>query len=326
MATALREARITPADQLRRLVTESEELVVRVRGSSANALRLVENLDQIAELWPKLEAAGVDLRGEAGRWETLRTSTTKHGQEIVRAIAPLGGLQKLRRERHGDGEAAEWWYLQERLAALLRRRLKKTGALLAVVLVVGVAISVLFKLLFPVDPAVRAAFASVMNGQQKIERERDLVGAVEDFRAATEANPIDPETWLWLGSALQATGGDDWEECFERARALSDGELVFHLARAPVYTRLEMWDEALGDLEAALAIDSGSPEAHYFLATVYESQGRFSEAMTALERASEFADERGSMELVAMSRYRLGMMMQGLQAQSLGAPNQTALP
>ena len=322
MARALKDAQLTPADELRRLLTECEELLPRVQGDGDVALRLLEGLDRIAALWPVLEDSGVDLRAEAGRWEGLHAKATKRGAQIVRAVARLGGLQHLRRERYGSEVAGDWWYLAERLATQRRGRFLKTLLGVAGAVVVVFAVSQLVNVFFPVDPAVKAASMSLMSGQIKLDSGSDYAGAIQDFRAATEALPSGADGWIWLGSALQATGADGWVDCFERARGLSDSDLTFHLSRSQAYLRMGLYGDAQDDLRAALALDPGSPEAYYFLASVYESQGDYRQAIEALQNASEAAGARDMSELVAMARLRLGVLMQsGVSAsQDFDAP------
>ncbi len=74
MARALRHEQMTPADELRDRLAACERAIANIRGSGPGARRLLEDMDRISELWPVLEAAGLDLRPEAGRWETIQAS------------------------------------------------------------------------------------------------------------------------------------------------------------------------------------------------------------------------------------------------------------
>jgi len=93
MARSLQSGQVTPADELRELLSTSEKLVASVRGSGAGVLVLLENMDRLSELWPELEAAGVDLRPEAGRWETLQATVRRNGRRLVRELRPHAGCQ-----------------------------------------------------------------------------------------------------------------------------------------------------------------------------------------------------------------------------------------
>ena len=86
MAKAVLQGRVTPADELRELLTSAEKLAASVSGNAQNAAGLLAALDRIAELWPLLDAQGVDLRSEAGRWETLQAVVQRRGAAIVEAL------------------------------------------------------------------------------------------------------------------------------------------------------------------------------------------------------------------------------------------------
>jgi cytochrome c-type biogenesis protein CcmH/NrfG len=63
-------------------------------------------------------------------------------------------------------------------------------------------------------------------------------------------------------------------------------------------------------------LDPNNPRAFYYLASVYELQGKLDEAVKALEASSAQADIRKQAELTAMARFRMGMLMQQMQSQS----------
>ncbi|MEJ5200478.1 MAG: hypothetical protein WHX53_16280, partial [Anaerolineae bacterium] len=68
MARAIRDEHLTPADELRELLTRCEKQLPNLKGSREQAAELLFQMDRIAELWPQVEALGADLRPEAGRW------------------------------------------------------------------------------------------------------------------------------------------------------------------------------------------------------------------------------------------------------------------
>jgi len=321
MAQALRDQQVTPADELRRLLADGEKRVANLRGSGAGALTLLENMDRVAELWPQLEAAGVDLRPEAGRWESLQAVLRNKAGQLAAEMRQLGGLPQARAARYADRPAPAWWHLAEELRAT-RVRWLRNAAVIALGLAVVVA-AVIFALnrLFPVDPQLRAALAKQAAGQQKIERQGDFQAALADFQDAVATKPDDADSWLWLGVTQQKLGDAAAARAsFDQAQTLLGNELNLRLARAPYYLIVGQMDGAEADLLAALQQDPENPQAYYLLASVYESQGRYEEALTALERAGELADARKLPELTAMSRYRMGMLIQQMQAGSLNPP------
>jgi cytochrome c-type biogenesis protein CcmH/NrfG len=324
MARALRETQLTPADELRELLAASEKLVVNLRGSGAGALVLLHNLDRIAALWPELEVGGIDLRPEAGRWETLQAAVRQRAAQLLRELRAVGGLAAARAATPGTTEAAWWWRLDDEVRARNLKRGRQAATIAVVVLVIGAAVVFLLNRLFPVDPQLSASLAHLQDGQRKIENAADYTGALANFEAAAALRPNDTDPWLWLGATRQKLGeAAAAQDAFDRARALLGSDLDFRLARVPVYLTLQMLDEAQADLDAALALDPESPQAYLYLATLYELQERYLEAIAALERASTLAEARGQAALAAIARYRAAILIQRVQAQSFIAPSPT---
>ena len=62
---------LTPVDHLRESLGEVEQSVASLRGTGPKVLALLYLLDRIADLVTELEAAGVDVRAERVRFETV---------------------------------------------------------------------------------------------------------------------------------------------------------------------------------------------------------------------------------------------------------------
>jgi cytochrome c-type biogenesis protein CcmH/NrfG len=313
----------TSADELRKALGESENLVVNWRGQGAKILTLLENMDRIAALWPVLESAGQDLRAEGGRWHTLEAQVHRYAPGIVRELRAAGGAEAVRQNARSKLPAGAtglgfWWYLDQEVAR--RRRQQVTKFVLTVVtgaLIVAGGLF-LFQKLFPVDPRVAASSTALLSGKQKIEANADFAGALADFESAARALPNDAEPWLWAGAVYDRLGrAADAQTAFERARSESSSALEFYLARSVVYAQLKANAQARSDIATALKLDPENPQAFYYLATVAESEGKYQEALVMLEKAGELAEARGQSEIVAMSRFRLGMLLQAAQAQQM---------
>lgn len=325
MAQAIKPDNVTPADELRALLALSEQRVVNLRGTGADALKLLLDLDRIDLLWPLLETQGVDLRPELGRWETLQAALRRYAPRLVSEMRVVGGLPAARRARHPDDQAAWWWFLAEQVQAQRTRALARTGITLGgTALIAGLLYYLIFRVLFPVDPNLRAAIEAQNAGELKITTQNDYAGALIDFRRATELRPGDPDTWLRVGCTLVGLG-DTYgaEEYFRRAQVLLADDLAFRLSRAPACLLLGMVDYAEADLRAVIAINPEIALAHYYLSNILESRQAFSEALAALERAAELADRSQDNQLVAMARFRMGMLMQQMANQGLTGVNPT---
>jgi cytochrome c-type biogenesis protein CcmH/NrfG len=205
--------------------------------------------------------------------------------------------------------------------------LRKGAITVAVIVAVGILLVFLIRRLFPVDPTVQASLSRLMAGQQKIQNEGNFESALADFQEATVLTPNDPEPWLWLGATQEKLGLEEAAaESFRHARQLLGKDLDFWLARAPIYTSVGLLDKAKADLDSVLALDAENPQAHFYLASVYEAQGQLEQAVAELQKASDYAEARNMAELTALSRYRLAMMLQQLQAMPFPTVTATATP
>lgn len=302
---------MTPADELRVRLTESEKLVVNLRHTRERSLDLLKNLDRLAELWPELEAQGVDLRSEAGRWETLQATVRRHAPVLLDELRAVGGLPAARAVQHPDGGAGWWWYLAEEKRSRTKRHRLRTGLIVATVTVLVVALVMVLRALFPVDPIVQAAQARQTAAEGKIQEQGDFAGALADLQAVANYLPGEVDNWIRLGCVQQKLGDKAAaEESFEEARTLLESDVALRLLRATTYTSYKMLDEAQADLDVVLAVEPNNPLAYYYLATVLEARQQNTEAMAALARSSELAEEAKQVELAVMARYRLGMLMQ----------------
>jgi len=325
MARTILQSQMTPADELRELLGRVEKRLANLRGSGEGAVELLLDLDRIDELWPELEAQGVDLRAEAGRWDTIQAQARRSGPRLLRELWAVGGLDQLRKREHGAEAALSWWW---RLDALVRQdsiaRWRRSLVTLGVIALVGVAIWLLLRIFFPVDPQVQAAFAAQSAGEQKILNSGDYAGALADFQAAAQHTPNEPEAWIRIGAVLEKLGETQAaQENYDRARGLSQDEKSFHLARAGIYLGLLMYDEAFTDTQAVLAEEPRNAVAWYYLGSVYEGQGKLEPALDALEKTSEYATESDQTELVALARYRMAMLMQQVGLGDMRGPQPT---
>ena len=310
MAHSIAAESLTPADELRVRLAESEKQVVNLAHTGARALDLLLNLDRLAELWPHLQAQGVDLRPELGRWETLQAAVRRNAPALLGELRAVGGLPAARVAHHPGGDASWWWYLSEETRSKAQRHWLRTGLILAGVALLGVALVLALRTFFPVDPAIAMAQARQTAGETKIKEQGDFAGALADFASAAINRPGEVDNWIRLGCVQQKLGDGDAEGSFAKARALLGSDVELRLLRATVFTDLGMLDEAQVDLDAVLAVEPDNPLAYYYLATLFEARQQDQEAMNALIRSSELAEQAKISELSVMARYRLGILMQ----------------
>jgi tetratricopeptide (TPR) repeat protein len=306
----------------------AEKRVANVRSSGNGAVSLLKDMDRIAELWQQLEAQGVDLRPEAGRWDTLQASVQRNASGILAGLASAGGMPAVRKQVHPEGTDAAWWHLDQHIAQARGKRLRRAAAIAGIVVAGLVLAWFLFQKLFPVDPNVAESMRRVSAGEQLVQQNQDWAGALAEFQAAAALTPEDFDVWLRLGVAEEQVGNAAAsQDAFDRARALLQSDLDFHNGRAAAYLLFGLVDPADEDIQAALKIKNDDPHAWYQAATVYEERGQLADAIAALEKVSAYAEAAKLNELTALARYRMGMLMQrGAIAPETGSPDGTATP
>lgn len=317
MAQVVRAGAVTPADEVRELLAIAEKRLAHVRGSGESALSLLQELDRLAALWPQLEAQGMDLRPEAGRWETVQRMVLQKARFLLRELKGLGGIEKLRAAEHPGGTDAPWWNLDTHARDRDRQSARRLILSLAAVVIVGVGLYfLLFRVLFPVDPKVQESVRRTGDGEQLVQEGGDFAAALVHFEAAAAATPDNPDAWLRVGAAREQLGNTEGaREAFDRARSLSPSEVDFHRARGAAYLALLLIDRAGEDLQQALALQYDDAQSWYLMANVLEARGQTAEAIDALDKAGQYAAETNQNELTAMARYRMGLMIQQMQLQ-----------
>lgn len=311
MARAVTPLSLTPADELRDLLEGSERLAVNLSGSGPDqAVRLLDWLDRIALLLPELEADGVNLQAERGRWQAVQGSVKRHSRDLLAEMKATGGLAAARSRRSSPPPAANWWWqIDGILAAERKRKMLTWAAAVGIVLVLLFGGYWLFNRLFPVDPVVAAVYRHRSDAEQYVAL-GELEPALASYEAAATLDPDDPELLAALVALYAATGREaDAEAALARLRPLlPEAEVDAYLAAA--YAGVHLLDQAMTYAEQALAVAPDLVAALITAADVSQALGRQAEAMAYLRRADAAAGEQNLIQMQAVIRMRLAQVMQ----------------
>jgi len=309
MVKALPEEKITPADELRGVLSECERAVGELRGSGKAALTLLHGLDRLAELWPQLEASGVDLRPERARLTTLEGQLRRKAGTLLRELQASGGLAKARQAVQPD-RSHWWWYLDEELRAARRRNVRRALLGFAIIAVLAVGALGLYQRFLAPDP-VTLRVQELQTEGEELASQGEYATALARFEEALTLRPDDPELYLWQGVLYEASGQrEEAAKAFEAARTLFGQATAFHFARGFIYARLQQVEKIEAEAQAILAIDPHSPQGHFLLGNVYELRGEVPKALASYEQASELALERDETELAALAKVRMAFLLQ----------------
>ena len=312
MARAIPRQTRTPADELRGLLEHSARVAVNSRLATPEELRqLLHDLDRIQALFPELEALGVDLRPERGRWQEVQGAVRRHSDDLLAGLRPLGGLAALRQELPAppDAQTRWWWWLDARRARQKRRRLLVAAGLFIGLLLVLVGGWLALQALLPVDDAVVTAYEHKLNAEDFVLRGQ-YEEAVLELEAARELTPDDPDILALLAALYDLTGQP------EQAAALQDQldarypPSIVHSNLAQAYLAAGAVDKALDLALQAIAEDDANPQGYLIAASAYEAKGETRQAMAFYQQAAEKANAAGDHQTEAFAKVRLATLLQ----------------
>jgi tetratricopeptide (TPR) repeat protein len=276
--------------------------------NSAEALELLQTLDQAYFLFHQLETAGLNLLPEKGRFDAIQNSLKNKANTILKA---LGGPAVLAEHRPQPAPERErwWWYIHEMVAARNQRMLKR---MMLGVIVVGVilgGILLAFETVLAPSPETVARLDAENDGLARFEEGnyQEALAAVEKGLAVV---PDDANLLIFKGILEEVLGQEgEAAQAFQAAQAnLAADPTAFYLGRGQLYLRIGEFEKAKADAQQALAIDDKSSVGWLLLGQVFESQNDKFESMSAYERASELALADNNYQVVVLARLGLGRM------------------
>lgn len=294
-------------EEARRLLSECEVAVTRLKGAGADALTLLQALDRVTILLDELEAQGLDVRPERTRLETVLNRLHREAPTLVRELRAVGGLAKARETAQRPD--APWWHLDERLRAERRRAWRQrllTGGALVILLAVLLGAGYRWLSERSGGPVQQALINIEFLATEENDPEAALAAAEELIAQA----PDEPEAWLWLGVLHTALGhSEQAQAAFDQARTLYDSPTDYLVERAVLELRMGLLEDALVTSEQAVSEAPEAAEAHLILGNVYDALGQRWEALQEFQKADALATEAGQSELAVTARMRIGQML-----------------
>ena len=143
----------------------------------------------------------------------------------------------------------------------------------------------------------------------------DSAAAITDYKVYLEHNQTDVDAWNNLGLAQVNVGvAQDAVVSLSQALALDPSYYQANINRGLAYTALEKYDEALDDFNRALEFGD-IPAAYSGRGTVYYFQGKYDEAITNLELATQMMPNRPhSYCFLALTYFEVGRHQDSLEA------------
>lgn len=278
--------------QLRALLDRAEPFALVYASSPNGAVTYIQLLDDIDALVAACSAAGLDIEAERVRVVALDGRAIRDAEGIIRAL--------------GDTPLPAPSVYAPRLAALAQSRRSQRRRRRSIIAAVVLFVAVLFTIVIVTTPP-SADTLGITNAAVT----GDIPGAYSLAQTESQRFPDDPEVLLWLSVLAEAQGDRAaaqryWEAC------VAQTTLPAALAYQRGNTRLlaKNYPAALQSVDELLAAPATVPEGLFLRAGVYESQGDVPRAIADYEAASRAAEAANRQELVALSRIRMGGLMQ----------------
>ncbi len=253
--------------------------------------------------------AGLDMRAERTRLETVDNILDRRSGEIVRRAARQGGLERARQRQRPPADHW-WWYLDEAVAERQRSTAIRISAGVIGAIVLVLLANYLLNTFFGLDPIEREAYGHTTAAEQMLFR-GDYAEAITRYEQALEVKPDLAEAWVALGVLYDLEGrSDESAEAFATAEDLIQDRVRFVLVLARNYEMVGALEEALTYAQEGVELAPQSAEAILIRGGIHDSRGERAEALVDFERASELAQENGEDALYVLARTRMGMLMQ----------------
>jgi tetratricopeptide (TPR) repeat protein len=297
----------TPVDRVREALDQAERATSNSREANPQALELLHLFDQIHRELHELEQRDVDVRVERSRFEAVQRQLDLHKR---RFLTKMGSTLEEEREKVEPAQARWWWYLDAAAAKQRRQRFRRVAAGASAVIVLLIGVWLAYKRFLAPPPEVSQAFRRMETGRSQVTN-GNLQAALEDFDAATELTPDDPEPWLWKGVLHDQLGEPaKAENAFATAEPLYETASGFVLNRGQIYLQAGDLEKAKADAGTAIDLDPRSGWGYYLRAGIAVAEGNYDASLADLERAAELAGKNGNGRLQALAASRRAQLMQ----------------
>lgn len=302
----LQHKKLNPADELREILRSLEERQLSIKTmDAAAAQRLLRDFDQITELFAQLEAVGLDLLPERGRFEAVEARLKNVAGPFLKA---LGGPAQLAKYRPVPVPPREhwWWYLHEIVVVRQQQFWRQMGITGVVILLILGGLILAFKTVLAPSPETLARVEAQNNALAAVEASnyREALTFIEQGLVKV---PGDPGLLIFKGVLHEQLGQEaEASRSFAEAQRILGDPLNFYLSRSQLELGLNQLAKAETDARTALELDENSAKAWLLLGQALELQDKRFAAMTAYEKAGDLALANGEDEVVVIARMALG--------------------
>lgn len=307
----------TGPTQLRDHIRDLEIEVAALRRGQGDFLRILRLRDTIEEELRALTAAGIDVRPERTRVESVDNMLSGKASIAARYLVALSPAAEARRQERPP-EERWWWYLDAIWAERLRKRVIRFSVLFIVLVLLILGGNYALSRFSRLSPTERQTNQHIASGEQLLYL-GDYEEAISEYEQALALLPDRFDIHLSLGLLYEETGRQDEARAeLARAQELAPDRGMYLIAYARMLTAMNRLEEALAVADEAITLKPDSAEAYLIRAGVYEAQNEVDKALADLEKASDLARAQNQNALYVLARTRMGMLMQ--RGPDLGFP------
>ena len=297
----------SPVEQLREALDKADRQIVSLDGNNVEEFLVL--LDRIEQMFVDLAASEDELRGEAGRWESLQSRILTKPDPIPAAAAKRGGLPSLA-ALHPPA-AGFWWHLDAEVRRRRGQAIKRFVLTSSSVVLVLVALLWGVDYFFPPDPAT-ILVSNTTSAVEQLAMESKWGEALVQVQAARQTLPDEPELLVWEAVLYEQLGETDAAQAsLARAQSLTPDQPVgLWIMVAMKRFQVNNLDGAEAAIQEALVINPDDAQSHFWLANIAEARGDQRLAIELFTQTSELARAADDPQLEVMAKFRMGMLMQ----------------
>jgi tetratricopeptide (TPR) repeat protein len=313
-----------PFDRMHWLLDKAENTVGALeRNTTADAVGLLQMLDEIETIYSDLTSGGVDLRGEEARLETMHLTLQRKAGTLLRLLRPKGGMAGLRSLRPAPPQESWWWYLDDYVTRQRQRQIRGTITGVVTIIVVLVIATVIYNRFLSPSPELIARMDAVNAAQNAVEQ-NDLNGALVVLDKAVIQFPDNGDILLWHGAILTRLNRQpEAQASFDAARATYASEIDYLVNKAQIRLQAGDMDGGYADAQQAIKVAPDSAQAYLTLGGAQEVLGLTSAAVNSYNMAASLAGAQKNTQLEAVAKVRMAMLMQSAPVFPQSSPRPT---
>lgn len=313
------EPTITSQQPARTVGDELDRLEVRAGKigliTSAQAFELLSRLDTVYHAIQQLDLDGQSRKIAEAQFDGIVSRLHTEAGQFVR---DLGGVQELQKAREKINPPPEyvWWYLDQHLNEKRRTSLRKILIVGGIILTLVIALVVVYNAFLAPDPQVVAVYTHQQTAQDFLMK-GELVQALEEVDKGLEIKTDDPDLLVVKGIILEKMGRfDEAAEIFTTAEMITAAREVFLVARGQAYLMSGQPEKGLADAQEAIQLNPSYTQAYMISGQAHELLLENNAAMDDYEKAFEAAEKAEQVELQAIIRTRMAMLLQMMNVQA----------